>query len=117
LTEGAWLEVKLLDHALSNAIDFTIAFASRKDASVLGSDARVQLSSTLEELRHVHRLVNGALMDDRSFVNGVNQRNSGVDAMTLVDLLLNDWLRHMVNVVVSDGVDRFSEIDDGALLG
>lgn len=116
MTESAWLQVELGSKSLANTIDRAVALASGQDASVLMLNAAVELSASLQKIAHVNRFMVRALVNDRSFVNGMRKRNSGVDAVLVVNFLFNNGLSDMVNVVVGDLVDLFAQIDNGALL-
>lgn len=60
--------------------------------------------------------MSGALVDDRSFVSDVVNRDDSVNAFTLNNLLLNDWLSNVMDMMVNILVNFFAEVDNSAFL-
>lgn len=115
MSKGRWLQVELLSELFSNTIDRSVTFTAAEDTSLVVSDARIKLSAALQEIRHVHWLVNGALVDDGCFMNGVSQGNSSVNAMSVVHFSLDNGLSDMVHMMVSGLVDTLAQINDSPL--
>lgn len=56
------------------------------------------------------------LVDDRCFVGSVVNRDHGVNAVTVNNFLFDDWLSHVVYVVVNVFVYFLTKVDNGAFL-
>merc|ERR1719487_2656731 len=92
-------KTKGLDHRLGRAVDNALALAALEEVAVV-LQGRVEVTAAGDKLVELERLVLHRLVNDRSLVDLLVNRDGGLDAVVLVHVTLNDRLDDVVNMVV-----------------
>lgn len=112
---GVRSKTESLLELLGRSVDGTFAVLTSVEEGSIVLDGRLEVSSSSDEVLEMHGLVSDRLVNDRSFVSFLLDRNDSVSTVVFVGVALNDGLDEVVNVVRGVGVNLFSLVDDGLL--
>lgn len=112
---GVRSKTESLLELLGRSVDGTFAVLTSVEEGSIVLDGRLEVSSSSDEVLEMHGLVSDRLVNDRSFVSFLLDRNDSVSTVVFVGVALNDGLDEVVNVVRGVGVNLFSLVDDGFL--
>merc|ERR1719487_709250 len=98
---GAGAKTKGLDHRLGRAVDNALALAALEEVAVV-LQGRVEVTAAGDKLVELERLVLHRLVNDRSLVDLLVNRDGGLDAVVLVHVTLNDVLDNVLALVDND---------------